>query len=73
VADTGSGDVRLRLPRDASFEVRVDLGGGELKSRFDDSQPILEPREVVGYRRGDARIKIRVETGSGDVVVEPVR
>jgi Putative adhesin len=72
-ADTGSGDVRLRLPEDAAFEVRVNTGGGELESRFADAQPIVEDDEVVGYRRGAARIKIDVDTGSGDVVVEPVR
>lgn len=72
-ADTGSGDVRLRLPSDASFEVRADMGSGELESGFADAQPILNRREVVGYRRGDGRIKIDVDTGSGDVTVEPGR
>ena len=72
-ADTGSGDVRLRLPKDASFEVRADMGSGELESRFTDAQAIVNRREVVGYRRGDARIKIDVDTGSGDVTVEPAR
>jgi DUF4097 and DUF4098 domain-containing protein YvlB len=72
-ADTGSGDVRLRLPADASFEVRADMGSGELESRFTDAQAIVNRREVVGYRRGDARIKIDVDTGSGDVTVEPGR
>jgi hypothetical protein len=72
-ADTGSGNVRLRLPEDASFEIRVDAGGGRVQSRFADAQPILEDEEVTGYRRGAARIKIDVDTGSGDVVVEPGR
>jgi hypothetical protein len=27
---------------------------------------------VVGYRRGDGRIAIDVDTGSGDLVIEPV-
>jgi hypothetical protein len=71
-ADTGSGDVRIRLPRDASFEVRADMGSGDLESRFTDAQPILNRREVVGYRRAEGRIKIEVDTGSGDITVEPV-
>ncbi len=71
-ADTGSGDVRLRLPKDASFEVRADMGSGDLESRFADAQAIVNRREVVGYRRGDGHIKIDVDTGSGDVTVEPV-
>jgi len=72
-ADTGSGDVRVRLAGDASFEVRADMGSGDLESGFADAQPILNRREVVGYRRGDGRIKIEVDTGSGDVTVAPVR
>jgi hypothetical protein len=28
-------------------------------------------REIYGARRGDGRTKIRVETGSGDCVIEP--
>jgi len=72
-ADTGSGDVRLHLPRDASFEVRADMGSGDLESGFADAQAIVNGREVVGYKRGDGRIKIEVDTGSGDVVVGPTR
>jgi hypothetical protein len=26
---------------------------------------------VVGYRRGDGRIRIHADTGSGDVLVQP--
>jgi DUF4097 and DUF4098 domain-containing protein YvlB len=72
-ADTGSGDVRIRLPKDASFELRADMGSGDLDARFADAQAILNRREVVGYRRADGRIKIDVDTGSGDVSVEPSR
>jgi hypothetical protein len=70
-ADTGSGDVRLRLGPDAAFEALADMGSGDLISRYSDAQPILKRREVVGYRRGDARTRIEVDTGSGDVVLEP--
>lgn len=70
-ADTGSGDVTLSLGRDASFELRADLGSGRVRSGFDDAEPIRRDDEVVGYRRGDARIRIDVDTGSGDVRVRP--
>jgi hypothetical protein len=70
-ADTGSGDVRVRLPKDASFELRADTGSGEIESRFADAEPIVRRREVVGYRRGDGAVKIDVDTGSGDVSVDP--
>jgi hypothetical protein len=70
-ADTGSGDVRLRLGPHATFEVRADTGSGDVVSRYADAQPILRRRTVIGYRRGDGRIAVAVDTGSGDVVVEP--
>ena len=70
-ADTGSGDVTLRLDPEASFEATADQGSGSIVSRFSGSEPILHKREVVGYRRGDGKMRIRVDTGSGDVVLEP--
>lgn len=70
-ADTGSGDVTLRLGAEASFEIRSSQGSGDLVSRYSDAEAILDHRELVGYRRGDGRIRIRVDTGSGDVLVEP--
>jgi len=71
VADTGSGNVHLRLGPAASFEARADTGSGEVKSRYADAEPILDDHEVVGYRRGDRRIRIDVDTGSGNLVLEP--
>ena len=68
---TGSGDVTLRLGPDASFEARVDQGSGDMDNRFGDAVPIVQGREVIGYKRGDGRAKIDVETGSGDFLLEP--
>lgn len=70
-ADTGSGDVTLQLGADASFEVTASQGSGDIVNRYSDAQPIVKGREVIGYRRGGGQTKIRVETGSGDLVVEP--
>jgi hypothetical protein len=70
-ADTGSGNVHLRLGPSASFEARADTGSGDVRSRYADAEPILDDHEVVGYRRGDARIRIDVDTGSGNLVLEP--
>jgi hypothetical protein len=72
-ADTGSGDVTLRLGPDASFEARADQGSGDIVSRYPDAQPIVKGKEVLGYRRGDGRTQIKVDTGSGDLVLEPGR
>jgi len=70
-ADTGSGDVHLRLDPEATFEALADQGSGEIQNRFRDAEPIIKNREIIGYRRGDARIRIDVDTGSGDLVLEP--
>lgn len=70
-ADTGSGDVRLQLGTAAGFEARADVGSGDIVSRYPDAQPIVKRREIIGYRRGDGRIQIDVDTGSGDLVLEP--
>ena len=70
-AGTGSGDVVLRLAPDASFEALADRGSGDLTVLYKDAQPIVRHKEVIGYRRGDARTKIDVDTGSGDLTIEP--
>lgn len=70
-SDAGSGDVTLRLGANASFVVNADQGSGDLVNGFSDAQAIVRGREVIGYKRGDARIRIDVTTGSGDVTVEP--
>lgn len=70
-ADTGSGDVTLVLGPSASFEARASLGSGEIVSRYSDAEAIVQKREVVGYRRGDGRTRINVDTGSGDLVLRP--
>jgi len=70
-ADTGSGDVTLVLGPEASFEAHASIGSGDIVSRYPDAQAIVQKREVVGYRRGDGRTRIDVDTGSGDVVLRP--
>ena len=70
-ADTGSGNVKVGLQADASFELRADTGSGDIISRFEDARALVEGKEVIGYRRGEARIQLTVNTGSGNVIVEP--
>jgi hypothetical protein len=69
--DTGSGDVEVRLDANAGFEAIADQASGDIKNRFSGAEPIIQGREVIGYRRGDARIRITVETGSGDMILQP--
>ena len=70
-ADTGSGNVRLRLGPEASFHVQASTGSGDVVSHYGDAEAIRNGRKIVGYRRGDGRIRIHADTGSGDVVVTP--
>lgn len=69
--DTGSGDVVLRLGPDASFEAIADQGSGDILNRYPDAQPILKNKELIGYRRGNGTIRITVDTGSGDLTLDP--
>ena len=70
-ADTGSGDVTLKLGADARFEATADQGSGDIDNHFPDAEPIVRRKEVVGYRRGHDGIRIDVNTGSGDLTLEP--
>ena len=72
-ADTGSGDVTLWLPADASFDAAADQGSGELSCAFADAQSVKSDRRIVGYRRGDGRTRISIDTGSGDARIKPLR
>ncbi|MGE5235766.1 MAG: DUF4097 family beta strand repeat-containing protein [Acidobacteriota bacterium] len=72
-ADTGSGSFTLRLPPETSFELATDMGGGDLKCEFADARAIVRHREVVGYSRGEGKVRIDADTGSGDVTIGPTR
>ncbi|MBZ5588435.1 MAG: DUF4097 domain-containing protein [Acidobacteriia bacterium] len=72
-ADTGSGDVTLLLPAEASFDVAADQGSGELTCAFADAQAVRSDHKTVGYRRGDGRARISIDTGSGDARIKPLR
>ena len=71
-ADTGSGDVMLRLPADASFDAVADQGSGELRCSFADAQAVKSGHKAVGYRRGEGRARITIDTGSGDASIRPL-
>ncbi|MGH9867129.1 MAG: DUF4097 family beta strand repeat-containing protein [Candidatus Polarisedimenticolia bacterium] len=70
-ASTGSGNVTLRLGDDASFEAKTETGSGNIISRYDDADPIMDRKEIVGYRRGSLKSHIKVSTGSGNIVIAP--
>ena len=69
VIDTGSGSARLTLPDNVSARVVVDTGSGGVT--VNRSGAIFERRGDDGtvLRFGDGRGRIRIDTGSGNVVI----
>ena len=68
---TSSGDVSLRLPAGASFDVDADQSSGDMDVQFADGSSVEHGDRIVGYRRGSGGAHIRVRTSSGDLTVSP--
>lgn len=64
--DSGSGDVTLTLPSNAGGTVDLESSSGDIESDFDITTTHIE-RDALKGTFGDARGRIAVETGSGDV------
>ncbi len=69
---TSSGDVTLRLPRDASFDASARQSSGDMRVGFLDGVSVEKHDSLVGYRRGDHGVRIRVRTSSGDLSISPI-
>jgi hypothetical protein len=69
---TSSGDVTLRLPRDASFDASARQSSGDTTMGFRDGVSIEQYGRQFAYHRGDHGAKIRVRTSSGDFALEPI-
>ncbi len=70
---TANGDVTLLLGASAAFEARADVGHGRIENGFEDAQPIKEGETLLGYRRGDGRIRIDIRTVHGNVTIAPLK
>ncbi len=70
---TANGDVRLLLEAATGFELWTDIGHGRIENGFEDSEPIRDGEDVVGYRRGDGRTRIDVRMVHGSLAVMPRR
>ena len=64
--DSGSGDVTLALPANSGGTVDLESSSGDIESAFDITTTHIE-RDVVRGSFGDAKGRIGVEAGSGDV------
>ncbi len=69
---TSSGDVTLRLPRDAQFDATASQSSGDMRVGFSDGAAETRRDTVAGYRRGDRGTRIRVKTSSGDFSISPM-
>jgi DUF4097 and DUF4098 domain-containing protein YvlB len=67
--DTGSGKAYLTMPPNADARVSIETGGGD--ATVQRSGAIFERRDedTVVLRFGQGRGKVRIDTGSGDVVI----
>jgi hypothetical protein len=63
-----SGCACPAIPRSSSSP---NHGSGDLTYGFKAAQPIVKKRTVVGYLRGDGMVRIDLDTGSGDVSIDP--
>lgn len=68
---TSSGDVSLRLPVDANFDVEADQSSGDMDVLFSGGSVVNHRDRIVGYHRGSGGARIRVRTSSGDLTVSP--
>jgi DUF4097 and DUF4098 domain-containing protein YvlB len=69
--DATSGDVLLRLPRDASFQADANLSSGDIRIDYGDVHPPVDERNRGVYRHGTGGADIRVKTTSGNLTIEP--
>ncbi|MCI4355287.1 MAG: DUF4097 domain-containing protein [Thermoplasmata archaeon] len=69
---TSSGDVTLRLPRDASFDATTRQSSGDTRLGFRDGVSIEQHESQIAYHRGDHGARIRVRTSSGDFSLAPI-
>jgi hypothetical protein len=68
VIDTGSGGIDLRLPPDASADVKVDTGSGGIKLDLTGSYRIRHQEEdEVEFTIGGGDADVMLDTGSGSV------
>jgi DUF4097 and DUF4098 domain-containing protein YvlB len=68
---TSSGDVTIRLPIDAAFEVGASQSSGDMSVGFSDGTEVRRRDRLVGYRHGQGGARIHVRTSSGDLSISP--
>lgn len=67
--DTGSGAVRVTLPRGLGLALKVDTGSGGITTRLDDITVRRSEDDELVATRGDGALRLVIDTGSGSVSV----
>jgi lia operon protein LiaG len=66
--DTGSGDVRVKVPETLGAEIRLETGSGDFDVDFP-VQLVRKGESTLVAKVGDGKGRVSIETGSGDVVL----
>jgi len=69
---TSSGDVLLRLPENAGFDLETSQSSGDTRIGYADAASLHQDGHHATYRRGGGGAHIRVRTSSGDLTVRPL-
>jgi len=67
--DTGSGDVNVTLPPNVDARVSIETGGGDASVERADAFFERRHDDDTVVRFGQGRGRVRIDTGSGDVVI----
>jgi DUF4097 and DUF4098 domain-containing protein YvlB len=68
---TGSGDVLVRVGRNAPFRLEVATATGAIRAEGESLKMTSPSKTEATVERGSGGVEIRVETGSGSVRVAP--
>ena len=73
IVDVGTihGDVELGMAAESGFDLKLEGSDPRVDMRYDDVEEIVEGGQTVGYRRGDALTKIKIDMQHGRLVVRP--
>lgn len=67
--DTGSGGISFEMPEPANASVRADAGSGGVAVRVEDIRVEHMERDEAEFEVGDGKARVRLETGSGRIVI----
>lgn len=64
-----SGDVTLRIPSDASFELHAHTGSGDIETKIPIVMEGTAGKHELRARIGDGKARVEIETSSGNITL----